>query len=142
MFQMGIIKDIIYAKPLASVVKEAPRHCVQLFWTPGAVPARLLCPWDFPGENTGVGCHSLLQGPVPACALRHPSPSLENRLLMRAQKYQGPSAPGWAPVTREPGRAPPRHAHGDLTSLAPHERLPEILVVLSRFSRVQLCVTS
>ena len=33
-------------------------------------------------------------------------------------------------MTREPGRAPPRHAHGDLTSLAPHERLPEILVVL------------
>ena len=28
-----------------------------------------------------------------------------------------------------PGRAPPRHAHGDLTSLAPHERLTEILVV-------------
>ena len=27
-------------------------------------------------------------------------------------------------MTREPGRAPPRHAHGDLTSLAPHERLP------------------
>ena len=25
--------------------------------------------------------------------------------------------------------APPRHAHGDLTSLAPHERLPEILIV-------------
>ena len=25
--------------------------------------------------------------------------------------------------------APPSHAHGDLTSLAPHERLPEILVV-------------
>ena len=25
--------------------------------------------------------------------------------------------------------APPRHGHGDLTSLAPHERLPEILVV-------------
>ena len=32
-------------------------------------------------------------------------------------------------MTPEPGRAPPRHAHGDLTSLAPHERLPEILVV-------------
>ena len=29
-------------------------------------------------------------------------------------------------MTREPGRAPPRHAHGDLTSLAPHERLPAI----------------
>ena len=25
----------------------------------------LLCPWDFPGKNTGVGCHFLLQGIVP-----------------------------------------------------------------------------
>ena len=25
-------------------------------------PTRFLCPWDFPGKNTGVGCHSLLQG--------------------------------------------------------------------------------
>ena len=24
-------------------------------------PTRLLCPWDSPGKNTGVGCHSLLQ---------------------------------------------------------------------------------
>ena len=23
---------------------------------------RLLCPWDFPDKNTGVGCHFLLQG--------------------------------------------------------------------------------
>ena len=25
-------------------------------------PARLLCPWDVPSKNTGVGCHCLLQG--------------------------------------------------------------------------------
>ena len=25
-------------------------------------PTRLPCPWDSPGKNTGVGCHSLLQG--------------------------------------------------------------------------------
>ena len=24
-------------------------------------PTRLSCPWDSPGENTGVGCHFLLQ---------------------------------------------------------------------------------
>ena len=24
-------------------------------------PTRLRCPWDFPGKNTGVGCHFLLQ---------------------------------------------------------------------------------
>ena len=28
----------------------------------GLQPARLLCPWDSPGMNTGVGCHGLLQG--------------------------------------------------------------------------------
>ena len=28
---------------------------------PGLQPARLLCPWDSPGKNTGVGSHSLLQ---------------------------------------------------------------------------------
>ena len=25
-------------------------------------PARLLCPWNFPGKSTEVGYHSLLQG--------------------------------------------------------------------------------
>ena len=29
---------------------------VQLFSTYGLSPARLLCPWDSPGKNTGVGC--------------------------------------------------------------------------------------
>ena len=28
----------------------------------GLQPARLLCPWNSPGKNTGVGCHPLLQG--------------------------------------------------------------------------------
>ena len=26
---------------------------------------RLLCPWDFPGKNTGVSCHFFLQGIFP-----------------------------------------------------------------------------
>ena len=29
---------------------------------PGLYPAKLLCPWNSPGKNTGLGCHSLLQG--------------------------------------------------------------------------------
>ena len=29
---------------------------------PGLQPTRLLCPRDFPGKNTGVGFHFLLQG--------------------------------------------------------------------------------
>ena len=31
----------------------------------GLYPARLLCPWDSSGKNTGVGCYSLLQGIFP-----------------------------------------------------------------------------
>ena len=44
---------------------------VQLFVTPWAVAlqaslsmgfSRLLCPWDSPGKNTGVGCHASSRG--------------------------------------------------------------------------------
>ena len=31
----------------------------------GLQPTRLLCPWDFPGNSTGVECHFLLQGIFP-----------------------------------------------------------------------------
>ena len=38
--------------------------------TPWTVqPSRLLCPWDSPGKNTGVGCHALLQGIFPTQGL-------------------------------------------------------------------------
>ena len=36
-------------------------------------PTRLLCPWNYPGKNTGVGNHSLLQGIFPTQRL---NPSL------------------------------------------------------------------
>ena len=39
--------------------------CVGLFATPWTIAARLLCPWDYPGKNIGVGSHSLLQGIFP-----------------------------------------------------------------------------
>ena len=35
----------------------------------GVQPTRLLCPWDFPGKSTRVGCHCLLQR-VPRTARR------------------------------------------------------------------------
>ena len=34
-------------------------------WLTLCEPARLLCPWNSPGKNTGVGGHSLLQGILP-----------------------------------------------------------------------------
>ena len=35
--------------------------CLNLM-IPWTVAPRLLCPWNFPGKNIGVGCHFLLQG--------------------------------------------------------------------------------
>ena len=46
--------------------------CLTLFatlWT--TQTARLLCPWGSPGKNTGVSCHTLLQGIFPTQRL-HP----------------------------------------------------------------------
>ena len=34
-------------------------------WPHGLSPARLLCPWGFSRQETGVGCHFLLQGIFP-----------------------------------------------------------------------------
>ena len=38
------------------------KSCLTLLWPHGLSPTRLLCPWNSPGKNTGVGYHSLLQG--------------------------------------------------------------------------------
>ena len=38
---------------------------VWLFATPWTVVTGLLCPWNFPGKNTAVCCHILLQGIFP-----------------------------------------------------------------------------
>ena len=35
--------------------------CLTLLQPHGLLPARLFCPWNFPGKNTGVDSHFLLQ---------------------------------------------------------------------------------
>ena len=50
--------------PVAMCVCQSLSH-VQLFATQWTEPAGSLCSWVSPGKNTGVGCHSLLQGIFP-----------------------------------------------------------------------------
>ena len=40
------------------------KSCLTLLWPdpPELYLTRLLCPWESPGKNTGVGCHFLHQG--------------------------------------------------------------------------------
>ena len=57
--------------PLPSLVHESEkwkRSCSVVsdsLWPHGLQPTRLLCPWDFPGKCTGVGCHCLLWSHMP-----------------------------------------------------------------------------
>ena len=53
----------------------------------GLQPTRLLCPWDSPGKNTGVGCHALLHGLFPTQGL---NPGLPHcRQILYCLSYQG-----------------------------------------------------
>ena len=55
-------------------------------------PTRLLCPWNSPGKNTGMSCHSLLQGFLPT---QGSSQSLLGLLLWQADSL--PLAPPGKP---------------------------------------------
>ena len=53
----------------------------------GLLLARLLCPWDSPGKNTGVSCHFLLQGTFPDLGIEplfSASPALAGRFFTTA----------------------------------------------------------
>ena len=65
---------------------------VWLFATPWTVAHRLLCPWDSPGKNIGMGCHVLLQGIFPTQGL--------NQCLLCLLHWQTsslPLVPHWKP---------------------------------------------
>ena len=53
----------------------------------GLKPTRLLCPWDFPGKDTEVGCHFLFQGIFPT---QGSNPSLLHcRQILYRLSYKG-----------------------------------------------------
>ena len=45
------------------------KSCPTLLRSHGLQPARLLCPWNFLGKNTGVGCYFLFQSIFPTHGL-------------------------------------------------------------------------
>ena len=55
------ISLVVHACKVTSVMSSS-------LWPYGPQPTRLLCPWDSPGKNTGVGCHAL-QGIFPTQGL-------------------------------------------------------------------------
>ena len=68
----------------------------------GLWPARLLCLWNAPGKNTGVGCHALLQGIFPTQGSN--LALLLCRQILYHLSYQGsPLSPNEAPCVLSSG---------------------------------------
>ena len=72
-FGAQLLKKDMRKLPWCNEAKVLSRSShVRLFATPWTA-TRLLCPWDCPEKNTGVGSHSLLQGIFPT---QEPKPGL------------------------------------------------------------------
>ena len=56
-----ILLILIFISKASKVAQSCPTLCDPH----GLWPTSLLCPWGFPGKNTGAGCHFLLQGIFP-----------------------------------------------------------------------------
>ena len=69
--------------------------CLTLLWPCGLQPTRLNHPWNFPGKNTGMGCHFLLQEICPTQGL---NPCLPHcRLILYCLSHQGnPKTKMWS----------------------------------------------
>ena len=63
--------------------------CLTLCHPNGLEPSRLLCQWNFPGRNTGVGCHFLLQG-----SSQHRDQSVSPMSLVLAGRFSTIEPPG------------------------------------------------
>ena len=77
----------------ASESEERKVSCsrVRLFAIPWAGAQRVLCRWDSPGKNTGMGCQSLLNLPDPGIepgSLAMQADSLPTELLGKPQSQR------------------------------------------------------
>jgi len=62
------------------ISNEVVQSCPTLCNLHGLEPARLLCPWDFPGKSAGAGCHFLLQEIFPTQRLNPDLPHCRQTL--------------------------------------------------------------
>ena len=90
-------------------------------------PARLLCPWDSPEKNIGVGCHSLLQGIFQAQGL--------NPCLLH---WQVDSLPLWASLLAQLVKNPPAMQETPVRYLGSPNHL-SVAIAKSLQSRPTLC---
>ena len=98
----------------------------------GLQSTRLLRPWDFPGKSTGVGCHFLLQRIFPTQGLNLGLPHCRQMLYRFSHQAKLFSNLCYSLYIKEQNKYKIKSQLGPLLRL---------LLLLSRFSRVQLFTT-
>ena len=91
---VGLVKYINKGRALLEKESESESEVAQSCPTlrpHGLLSTRLLCPWDFPGNSTGVDCHFLLQRIFPNQGLNPRLPHCRQTLYRLS--HQG-SPPG------------------------------------------------
>ena len=108
------MKDLSNTSTFSKLHRNTCSHtvkCAQLSYPLrpcGLQPVRLLCPWDSPGKNPGVGSCSLLQGIFPTQGL---NPGL--LWILYHLSHQGsPRILGWVAYPFSRGSFQPRNRTG------------------------------
>ena len=81
----GYVLIQVIARQLSQIIVCVCSVVSSSLWCQGLYSTRLLCPWNSPGKNTGVGCHALPQGIFPT---QESNPS-----LLRLLHWQAGSLP-------------------------------------------------
>ena len=85
--------------------------CVLVLWPRGLEPARLLCLWNSPGQNTGVGSRSLLQGDLPNPGIKSGLPRFR-QILYQVNHKGSPRTLEWVAYPFSSGSSWPRNPTG------------------------------
>ena len=120
---------------------------LNIFITLCATPWTLYSPWNSPGQNTGVGCHALLQGIFPT---QGSNPGLPHcrRILYHLSHQGSPWILEWVAYPFSWGIFPTQESNPGLciagrffTNWATREAFPE-LVLLHNFMRTNMIPNS
>ena len=95
----GKLNIYIFIYSCCSLVAELR---TTLLWHHALSPAKLLFPWDFPGKNSGEGCHCLLRGCV--CAYIVVSITTCHMGDWGSIPWWGGNIPFWASLVAQMGK--------------------------------------
>ena len=101
-------------------------------------PFATYSPWNSPGQNTGVGCLSLLQGIFPTQGSNSSLPHCR-RILYQLSHKGSPSILGWVAYPFSSGSSQPRNRTGDTISYFTFKYLvPDVWLAVQAASLLQL----